>query len=382
MRARVISFLIILLLTACSDGNSNDNQVNNNPYRGYSSELYGSQQNWLCRPDIDEEFDICDRDLSSTIVFADGTAQIDPGPAVGDKPVDCFYVYPTVSRDATDNSDLMPGAEIAVTYFQAARYRSACRLYAPIYRQITLAALNSGKYFDSEIADIAYGDVLDAFKHFVANGNGRGFILVGHSQGSTHLIRLIQEEIESDPYLAHRMIAAHLLGWTIALPNGSDAGGTFAATPPCTFDQDTHCFVNYVSYRKTAPPEPDTAVFGVTGDPDTRAACTHPVDLGAGLLNLDSNFSIAQLRPYADPADNAAITTPFVKVPGLLLGECIEQDGSGYLAITVDADPADPRVDDVEDFLPGWGLHLIDIPLAQEDLVRLAEKQADVWLGE
>ena len=382
MRARITPLLISLLLTACSDGDSNDNRVNTNPYQGYTSELYRGQQNWLCRPDIDEQFDICDRDLSSTIVFADGTAQIEPGPGSTDKPVDCFYVYPTVSGDASDNSDLVPGAEIGVTYIQAARYRSACRLYAPVYRQITVAALNAGKYFDREVADVAYGDVLDAFKHFVANGNGRGFILVGHSQGSTHLVRLIREEIESDPYLAHRMIAAHLLGWTIALPNGSDVGGTFAATPPCTFDQDTHCFVNYVSYRKTAPPEPGTAVFGVTGDPDTRAACTHPVDLGAGLLNLDSNFSIAQLRPYADPADNAAITTPFVKVPGLLLGECIEQDGKGYLAITIDADPGDPRVDDLEDFLPGWGLHLIDVPLAQEDLVRLAEKQADVWLGE
>jgi hypothetical protein len=374
--------LLGLLLAACSDGNSNDNRVDNNPYTGYTSELYGSQQNWLCRPDIDDQFDICDRDLSSTIVFADGTAQIEPGPGSADRSVDCFYVYPTVSGDLTDNSDLVPGAEIGVTYIQAARYRSACRLYAPVYRQITLAALNSGKYFDSEVADVAYGDVLDAFKHFVANGEGRGFILVGHSQGSTHLIRLIQEEIETNPYLADRMIAAHLLGWTIALPSGDDLGGTFAATPPCTFDNDTHCFVNYVSYRKTAPPEPGTAVFGITGDPDTRAACTHPVDLGAGLLNLDSNFSIGQLQPYSDPADNAAITTPFVKVPGLLLGECIEEDGKGYLAITVDADPADPRVDDVEDFLPGWGLHLIDMPLAQEDLVRLAEKQAEVWLND
>ena len=50
-----------------------------------------------------------------------------------------------------------------------------------------------------------------------------------------------------------------------------------------------------------------------------------------------------------------------LKVPGLLQGECIEQDGKGYLAISLDADPSDPRVDDVgNDGLPGWGLHRID----------------------
>ena len=70
-----------------------------------------------------------------------------------------------------------------------------------------------------------------------------------------------------------------------------------------------------------------------------------------------------------------------MKVPGLVQGECIEEDGKGYLQITQDADPDDPRVDDIgNDFLPGWGLHMIDIPLAQGDLVRLAARQADSWL--
>jgi hypothetical protein len=106
------------------------------------------------------------------------------------------------------------------------------------------------------------------------------------------------------------------------------------------------------------------------------------VDLGAGRLELDSYFPIGtQLNPYADPAANSAITTPFVKVPGLVQGECIERDRMAYLEITQNADPTDPRVDDVgNDLAPGWGLHLIDISLAQGDLVRLAARQADVWL--
>ena len=251
MQARTLLLFIGVLLAACGNDN-NDSPATSNPYQGYTSELYDGQQNWLCRPDIDAEYDICDADLSSTIVFADGTTQIEAGPPADDQPVDCFYVYPTLSGDATDNSGLVPGVEILVTYIQAARYRSACRLFAPVYRQITTAALGAGKYNDSEISGIAYGDVVDAFKYYVANAQGQGYILVGHSQGSTHLIRLIQEEIEPDPFLSNKMIAAHLLGMTIALPNEAEVGGTFAATPPCAFGDEAHCLVNYVSYREKA----------------------------------------------------------------------------------------------------------------------------------
>ncbi len=122
--------------------------------------------------------------------------------------------------------------------------------------------------------------------------------------------------------------------------------------------------------------------FGYTNSPDTRAACTHPVDLGEGRLELDAIFSPVQLQPYTDPALNETITTPFVKLPGLFEGECIEEEGKGYLAITINGNPDDPRVDDVEDFIlgPGWGLHQLDVGLAQGDLVRLAQKQADAWL--
>lgn len=382
---RVLSVLLLgLLLAACSDVNDGYDDTPRNPYNGYTSEQYDGKENWLCRPDIADEFNVCQRDLSTTIVFADGTRQLEESPAAGNQPVDCFYVYPTASGDASDNSDLIADAEIDMTYIQAARYRSVCRMFVPLYRQITVAALFSGKYYEPEISGVAYADVLDAFKFYVANANGRGFILIGHSQGSTHLIRLIQEEIEADAYLASRMIAAHLIGMSVELPNGAEVGASFASTPPCTFDEETQCFVNYVSFRQTSPPVPGESFFdfGYTDSPDTRATCTHPVDLGGGRLELDAVFSPAQVQPYTDPALNQTITTPFVKLPGLFEGECIEEEGKGFLAITINGDPDDPRVDDVEDFRPGWGLHLLDVGLAQGDLVRLAQKQADAWLNQ
>jgi hypothetical protein len=377
---------------ACSDSSDSrksdgDGAEDLNPYKGYVSEQYGGSENWLCRPDLEAESNVCGRDVSSTIVFADGSTHIEEDVSAEDQPVDCFYVYPTISSDTSDNSDLIPGSEeIVSTFRQVARYRKVCNVFAPVYRQITLHALLSEKYFDSDLNDIAYSDVLDSFKHFIANHEGRGFLLVSYSQGSTQLIRLIQEEVEPNPYLAKRMIAAHLVGWTVALPLDSDVGATFESTPPCTFENENNCFVSYASFRESVPPVEEAAFgvhFGVTDNEDTRAACTNPVDLGGGKLNLDSYFLLSQLGPYNDPERNESITTPFVKVPGLVQGECIEQDGEGYLSITIDADPSDPRVDDINNVVfPGWGLHGIDIALAQGDLVSLAERQADKWLSE
>lgn len=368
-------------------GSDGDNTDDLNPYEGYTSEQYAGPENWLCRPDLEAETNVCSRDISATIVFADGTQQLEHNIAGDEQPVDCFYVYPTSSADSSDNSDLTPGKEETEEVFShVARYRKVCEVFAPVYRQITVSALLAGKYFDSDLNDIAYGDVLDSFKHFIANHEGRGFILVSHSQGSTQLVRLIKEEIESTPYLAKRMISAHLIGWTVELPLDGEVGATFISTPPCTFESEINCFISYTSFREGVPPIEEAHLgfhFGVTANEDTRAACTHPVDLGGGKLNLDSYFTLAELGPYSDPARNESITTPFVKVPGLVQGECIEQDGAGFLSITQDADPSDPRVDDINnDLFPGWGLHLIDIAMAQGDLVSLGERQANKWLGE
>lgn len=340
----------------------------------------------MCRPDIEGDTNICNRNLDATLVFADGSTQLETAIIADAEPeIDCFYVYPTVSYDAGGNADLVADREIDATYIQAARYRSICRVFAPLYRQITIPALFLE---NQEHSELAYADVLDAFKHFIAQGSGpqgndRGFILLGHSQGTMHLIRLIQQEIESQPWLAQRMISAHLLGLTIELPNNADIGATFQSTPPCTFERNTHCFVNYSSFREDVPPEPETALFGLARSEDTRAACTHPNQLGGGKLNLDSYFSTTQFQAYTDPASNESIPTAFVKVPGLVQGECIEQGAKGYLAISVDADPNDPRTDDTGgDLAPGWGLHMIDASLAQGDLINLAAMQLEAWMSE
>ena len=47
---------------------------------------------------------------------------------------------------------------------------------------------------------LQYDDVRDAWNYYLAHDNqGRGFVLIGHSQGSYILTRLIREEIDGKP---------------------------------------------------------------------------------------------------------------------------------------------------------------------------------------
>src|SRR5262245_28969937 len=81
---------------------------------------YSNGDNWLCRPG---RHDACAVDLSTTIIAANGKLKQEAWAANAKAPVDCFYVYPTVSTDATGNSDMIPGPEEkAVVRAQFARF--------------------------------------------------------------------------------------------------------------------------------------------------------------------------------------------------------------------------------------------------------------------
>lgn len=351
---------------------------------------YSDQASWLCLPG---RADACAFDQSATIVTADGSTKVESFKAAADPKFDCFYVYPTVSLDPTPNSDMNAGAEERqVAAFQAARFSKNCRVYAPLYRQVTITALSAllaGKPVVPDRA-LAYGDVKAAWAHYLAaHNNGRGVVLIGHSQGSGMLKQLIAEEIDGKP-ITKQIISAMLLGTNIAVPEGKDVGGDFKAFPLCKSAGQTGCLVTYVSFRASAPP-PDNSRFGVVPQPGMVAACVNPAALGGGKVVTDAylgargaGLSSAVQGPWVK--DGPAVTTPFVKVPGLISAECTASGKFHYLAVSVNADPADPRTDTIVGdvsvlgkVLPDWGLHLIDMPVVMGDLVELSNRQAKAW---
>ena len=115
---------------------------------------YGDPQSWLCRPG---QHGACDIDLTTTVIGADGKLTREAWTADAKAPIDCFYVYPTVSTDPTPNSDMIAdAAERNVIRQQFARFGSKCRPYAPMYRQITLAGLRSMLAGDR---DVTFGGI-------------------------------------------------------------------------------------------------------------------------------------------------------------------------------------------------------------------------------
>jgi hypothetical protein len=104
----------------------------------------------------------------------------------------------------------------------------------------------------------------------------------------------------------------------------------------------------------------------------------------AYLSNSGAAATMPAPRQWVTPAKT--IDTPFVSAPGLLSGECVDRDGFSYLSITVNADPSDPRADDIAGDVvregkvaADWGLHLIDANVAMGDLVDLVAKQAKAY---
>ncbi|MGH1560618.1 DUF3089 domain-containing protein [Caulobacter segnis] len=75
-----------------------------------------------------------------------------------------------------------------------ARFASQCRVFAPMCRQVTLAALRAVMMGQPSPGNgvLAYGDVRDAWRWYLAHENkGRGVVLIGHSQGSRLLLDLL-----------------------------------------------------------------------------------------------------------------------------------------------------------------------------------------------
>lgn len=354
---------------------------------------YSKPDNWLCRPG---RKDSCAVDLTATVVAADGKLTKEPFKANPNAPIDCFYVYPTVSNDETPNSDMNAGPEEhSVIRAQFARFASQCKLYAPLYRQVTLKTLRSAMAGGGLSADrkLGYNDVLTAWQYYLQNDNkGRGVVLIGHSQGSGVLTQLIKSEIDGKP-IQSQIISALLLGTNVAVPKGKDVGGAFQHVPLCRSASQLGCVISYVSFRADVPP-PANSRFGRVPTEGQTAACVNPAALKGGKGELHAylssganGVSTSSVQPKPWVSTGQTIDTPFVSVPGLLTGECITSDAGSYLAITTNANPADPRTDEIAgdvvangQVMKDWGLHLIDAHVAMGNLVDIVAQQSKAYL--
>ena len=347
---------------------------------------YSKESAWLCLPG---RKDVC-RDPLPTANLTPNAYETGGHHFIAeDPPVDCFYVYPTVSRDRGMNSDLVvDGAERGAVLSQFARFSSACKTYAPIYRQMTLSSIAAAAVGANMTGPglLAYRDVLAAWRTYLQRHNkGRPFVLIGHSQGTIHLIELIAREIETNPAVHARMKLAILAGFNVLVPQGKLVGGSFKRTPMCSRPGETRCAIAWVSFRENNPPPPG-ALFGFANAPGMTVACVNPARPGSrGWERLDSYWNTRWSLPVPGGPIRWSTAgpppTPFLRTDGLVSGKCTNDGPRGYLSIRVNADPRDKRTDRVYGevgllgmFMPGWGMHLADIAAVQGDLIHRVEE--------
>jgi hypothetical protein len=342
---------------------------------------YTKDSSWLCLPG---RADTCSTPLATTALNPNGYGSTGKSEVAKDPPIDCFYVYPTVSRDRGMNSDLIPSEEKGAAETQFARFASVCRPFAPLYRQMTISAVvafTTGADV-TKPSMIAFGDVAAAWKTYLTKyNNGRPFVLIGHSQGSLMLQLLIANVIEKDPGVAKRMKLAILPGFDLVVPQGKLVGGTFKKTPLCNRAGETGCVITWTSFReKNIPPE--GAIFGISDKPGMTVGCVNPAKPGArGWVPLDSYWYAKSSNPVPGGpiqwSTEGSPPSPYLRTEGLVSAQCINDGPRGYLWIRTNADPKDKRTDRIGGevaimgmFIPGWGMHLADMQEAQGDLIR------------
>jgi len=390
---RLIFAVIAFATLLYSDGAAAQAQVPAPPPAPASTDKidYSDAKTWLCRPGRQ---DACAIDLTTTVIAPDGKFTRETWAADPKAPIDCFYVYPTVSTDKSVNSDMTADpAELNVVATQFARFASKCRPFAPLYRQVTLAGLGAMMAKGAPALDrgTAYDDVLNAWNYYLQHDNqGRGVVLVGHSQGSFVLAELIRQEVDGKP-VQSRLVSAILMGATFMVPKGKDVGGTFKNIPVCKSATQTGCVISFASFRSTIPP-PANTLFGRAAAPDQVAICTNPAALGGGSGQLHA-YLTAGPRTIVGPAPRTQwvtpekpVETPYVSVPGLLTAQCSTNENATFLEVTVHGNPSDPRVDDISGDLgvapniqANWGLHLVDANLAIGNLVDVVGQESKTY---
>jgi hypothetical protein len=313
---------------------------------------------------------VCTTGLAATVENANGSTAAQPFTPAADPAIDCFYVYPTVSEEKTYYADLTDSPEVqAVTRAQVGRLSSRCRVFAPIYRQVTAYGLTHPSSAPAGEPDFPMLDVQAAWDYYLENDNkGRGVVLIGHSQGTILLQNLIAGSIDGTARQA-LLVSAFLPGNpSLGVPAGGVVGGTFAHIPTCSDAAQTGCVYVWGSYLPGDTAE--APVFGRARTDGLVSACVNPAAPAGGS---------GALKFY-----NANTKSPWwSELLGQFSGSCqMDASGANTFVVTVKAGQfaaADTAILKADDIGGGWGLHPQDIALVQGNILDVLDAEIATW---
>lgn len=282
--------------------------------------------------------------------------------------VDVFYIHPTTFRSAErwngDPADAVLNAwtDGSAIARQASPFVACCRLFAPRYRQASTLALSKIATDGGKAFDLAYGDVERAFDYYLAHENkGRPFIVVGHSQGGSHVARLVERRIDGKP-LQKQLVAAYAIGFNLA---EGDFPLTYKTVPVCRKPDQLHCLVQWNAVLGSADldmiSKASSARFtALHGDaPGATTLCINPLTFDADKPAADATASLGAIPGAPDASPMRA------PQKGKVAARC----DRGFLVVT-----PDPSLDLQP--LPGGSMHFHDIGLFWSDVQANASLRA------
>jgi hypothetical protein len=331
---------------------------------------------WLCKPG--QQANPCEPGLTTTNYTPAGKRLgVERVQRAKRRKADCFYVYPTVSdQQQPQATQVVDDVLRSIALYQTARYSRDCRVFAPVYRQVTIQGLLNPGAVTSEMREQGYADVVEGWRAYLRRFNhGRGVVLIGHSQGTFVLRRLIREEIDPKASERRRLVSALLLGGNVMVRAGGDRGGDFKRVRACREPGQTGCVVAFSTFNAPVPPN---ALFGRASEPGTEVLCTNPAALGGGSGKLTPIYPSALFAPSViGAAANLALadlprpSTPWAAFSEAYSGRCSNAGGASVLQVKPlrGAFTFTPTPDAT------WGLHLTDANIALGNLANLVRRQ-------
>ena len=235
---------------------------------------YGQAALWIARPDIAN---------NPSAWLPTGLQRTAAAPRAS-----VFFVHPTsfTERNAwnapLDHGESRNLADLFVRS-QASAFNGLGQIWAPRYRQATFGAFLTNDDNARRALELAYRDVLAAYEEFLRQAPAdRPIVLAAHSQGSMHLLRLLQERLRNAPE-ASRIAAVYLVGWPVSLT----ADLTALPLPACQNAEQSHCVLSWMSYAEPADSSQILEIWDETNGPQgprrgTDMLCTNPLTGGRG----------------------------------------------------------------------------------------------------
>ncbi len=168
---------------------------------------YSDPAMWLSRPGIGVDDPAR---WQPAMQATDSSAPRDAASTAPAPPFAVFFVHPTsyLSRDSWNAPlDDAGSQNVARVYVRglASPFNRATEIWAPRYRQATIGSFLTREPAADRAIDAAYADVREAFRFFMSSVDAdTPVVLVGHSQGSLHLLRLLREELAEDAARSRR----------------------------------------------------------------------------------------------------------------------------------------------------------------------------------